>query len=366
MKRIFYIVSIALFQATIGFTQQRVQLSPSFLNISSDNRVKELLQQNIKNSPNNTQLAIAIIDGDNTKYLGIIRKNDTLFALNNKDNIFEIGSITKVFNSVLLSQFVFDKKVKLEETLQDHFDFTIKNGDKITLQNLVNHTAGFPKIPGNMTLLMMVNPNNPYKNYTPEYLEQYLKGDPTFTFTPGTKNLYSNLGTGLLGYILTKKSGKSYEELLQKFIFKPLEMYSSSTTINPNNPKLVRGRRNGKVVDNWDFTDALVGAGGIKSSVVDMEKFIRKNFENDVIYNLPQQQTFSVTENLKIGLGWHMYAKKDQLILWHNGATGGYRSCMTIIKNTKKAVVVLSNISAFQKDANNVDLLCFKLLKLLK
>jgi CubicO group peptidase (beta-lactamase class C family) len=208
---------------------------------------------------------------------------------------------------------------------------------------------------------------NPYKEYTVAMLQDYLKSEIALENKPGKVSAYSNLGVGLLGYILTEKTKKSYEDLLQEQILKPLEMNNTTTLLSKvDASKLVKGlKADGTENSNWDFTDALVGAGGMKSNVVDMGKFIRKNFKEDAVYNLPQQSTIKVNGMVQVGLGWHIITKEGRTVLFHNGGTGGYSSCMIIDKENKKAVMLLSNVSAFSPQNPKIDNLCFSLISLL-
>jgi CubicO group peptidase (beta-lactamase class C family) len=219
------------------------------------------------------------------------------------------------------SKQVHDNSLKLEDKLLATFPFSIENApegsEEITLQMLANHTSGLPGIPSNMISLMMVNQHNPYKDDTVELLESYFKDAMVLEHKPNTVNAYSNLGAGTLGYLLTKKSAMSYEDLLQQDILKPLSMSNSTTRRTEiDESQMVKCLYpDGNEVSNWDFTDALVGAGGIKSNAEDMVKFIRKNFEDDVVYNLPQKPTFSINENLEVGLGWHISTTKEGELL---------------------------------------------------
>lgn len=366
MKALFFTFILLLLSLGITscFSQEIPKATSNLDGKITNDSIRNIIEQNAEFFPEKTQVSIAIITKNNTEYIGVIRNQNTLKITDNKRNIFEIGSITKVFNSILFAHFIKEGKASKQETVQENFDFKLKEGGNITLEQLANHTSGLPRLPSNMTMLMMISPDNPYKSYKPEDLETYLKESVKLASTPGTKNAYSNLGAGLLGYILTKKSGKTYEELLQEIVFKPLNMAHSSTKIN-HKELLVKGYfKDGNVATNWDFTDALIAAGGIKSSLIDMEKFARKNFENDSVYSLPQEATFSLSEKRKVGLGWQILSEGNTL--WHNGGTGAYRSCMALNKTDKKAVVVLSNLSAFEKTSPNIDKLCFAIFKEIK
>ncbi len=330
----------------------------------SDKEVAQIIKKNVVNFPNNTQISIAIIDNEKTEYIGIIKKDDVFQIADNKNKIFEIGSITKVFTSILLSDLIRKEQATLSETLQNQFDFTLKNGGDIQLLQLANHTSGLPRITTNYETVDF-NPKDPYANYTPELLEAYLENEVVLNNSIGTKFEYSNLGMGLLGYILSEKAEQTYEDFIQKVIFQPLQMTNSTTLLsNVNETQLVSGLdANGNTTSNWNFTNASVGAGGIKSSIIDLEKFTRKNFEDDSVYNLPQTPTYTIDNGLTIGLGWHILNDEGFTILFHTGGTGGYRSILTMDKNNKKAVIVLSNVSAFNVNHEQIDQLCLSLLE---
>lgn len=364
---IFFFISVF---CSYNLSGQEIVKAKSNLSQSIENRdIVALIDRYTADFPNNTQLSIVLVDEDTSQFIGIIRLNDTLQITNNKEAIFEIGSITKVFTSVLFSKQVQKKNLALDDKMLSLFPFATNNGTdegkEITLKMLANHTSGLSKIPQNMFSQMLANQQNPYKNYTIELLEDYYKNWMVIENKPNTVNSYSNLGAGTLGYLLTLNAKKTYEELLQRDVFMPLRM-TSSTTLRSiiDETRLVKGLNpDGSVTSNWDFTDALVGAGGIKSNAVDMEKFIRKNFEDDEVYNLPQRPTFSVDQYLEVGLGWHISTREDGKLHWHNGATGGYRSCLVINKESKKAVLVLSNVSAFGNNSANIDNLSFELIQ---
>jgi CubicO group peptidase (beta-lactamase class C family) len=79
---------------------------------------------------------------------------------------------------------------------------------------------------------------------------------------------------------------------------------------------------------------------------------------------LTRTPTFTVNEKMKIGLGWHILkSDNEQELIWHNGGTGGYSSSMSININEKTAVIILSNVSAFNPEMKNIDELCFLLIK---
>lgn len=320
--------------------------------ITNQNYVK-ILENRLNKLPNNAQVAIALVHNGNIEYLGVTNENNVLKGMSNENNIFEIGSITKVFTGICLSELVASNKASLTETLQDQFDFQLKAGENITLQQLANHTSGLPVVATNIDEIQGYNPKDPYAVYSYENLKSYLQNYVTLNSASGTKYEYSNLATGVLGYVLAQKRNSTVEEMMQSIIFNPLGMNNTTTLLNKVEPsKLVEPRDiNGNVVSHWNFAEIASGAGSIKSSVTDMVKFIQKNFEDDAVYNLPQKVTYNKGNNQYLGLGWTIYKDDKFTIYIHDGATGGFSSILMFDKDKKIGAVILSNVGDYLSTA---------------
>lgn len=325
----------------------------------------ELVYKKTKTYPENTQLSIALIKNENVEFLGIKRVNDSIIQTQNRDKIFEIGSISKVFTSTLLSHFVVNEQLELNTPVENILDFDVATNQAITLKQLANHTSGLPRLPSNLNLFL-ADPNNPYKNYNEQDLQVYLKEKIGLKQPPGEKYEYSNLGAGLLAYLLGNLSNTSYEDMLQDIIFSKYNMPSSTTDITKLKHELVNGlNASGEKTSNWDL-NILAGAGAILSSAEDLSQFALAHFDDDTsTLQLSHQPTFTVNDKMKIGLGWHILKVDDSKneLIWHNGGTGGYTSSMALDLKAKNAVIILSNVSAFHKDNRKIDELCFELLK---
>ena len=320
--------------------------------------IAEIIYSKSKDFPNNTQLSIALIQNGKTVFYGIIKENDTIKPIQNQNQIFEIGSITKVFTSTVLASLVEDKKIKLTDNVNLFYLFTFNNDVKINFESLANHTSGLPRLPENLDLSNIINP---YKNYGKNEIDEYLKNLLKLENEPSKTYLYSNLGAGLLGYTLGLSQKTSFQKLLQNKVFDKYKMNNSFTSSQNLGNKLVKGLdANGKIVSNWDF-DVLVGGGGILSTTEDLAKFANAQFnpENKELA-LTRKPTFDINGNMKIGLGWHILKSENgKDLFWHNGGTGGYSSSMAVDVEDKTAVIILSNIS----NANDkIDALCFGLI----
>ena len=121
----------------------------------------------------------------------------------------------------------------------------------------------------------------------------------------------------------------------------------------------------GNEISSWDF-DALSGAGSIISCTEDLVKFALEQFDSSnkelALTHIP---TFTISDNMKIALGWHIITsvKTGKEYSWHNGGTGGYSSCMALELVTKNGVIILSNTSSADGE---IDKLCFGLLEKIK
>jgi CubicO group peptidase (beta-lactamase class C family) len=325
----------------------------------------EIIFENAKIFPNNTQISIALIQDGIINYYGIIRKVNAMSTIHNQNSVFGIGSISKVFTSTLLSNFVVDGEIKLTDNINDHFETTVSINTKISFIDLANHTSGLPRLPTNLDLTK-VNPQNPYEEYKEneikEYLSKYLE------LTNKGEYQYSNLGAGLLGYTLSKIENDTYESLLQNRIFSKYDMQNSTAQVNSIKGNLVRGLNNeGEEVPNWEFA-VLAGAGAIFSTVEDLSNFAISQFDNsNKELKLTREKTFEVNENMDIGLGWHILkSQAKNTWYWHNGAAGGYSSSIAIDVIAKNGIIILSNVSAFNPNMGNIDKLCFELMKTLE
>lgn len=275
--------------------------------------------------------------------------------------VYEIGSMSKVFTGILLGDAVTRKAMTLDQPIQellpDNVQLKIKE-QPILVRHLSTHTSGLPRMPSN---IKSSDPNNPYADYSTEKLHEYLdQYQPRLA--PETEVLYSNLGAGFLGNLLARRAGVSYDELLKQRIATPLKMPNTSVTLTPTMklrlaPPLLG---DGTPSFNWDF-DALVGAGGIRSTVDDMLRFLEAQLEPpagelgqaiDLAWKVHRRS--KQPGEFTMGLGWHL--AQDGQTRWHNGQTGGYHSMMLVSRDENVAVVVLSNTATGEVDRLAEDL----------
>jgi len=146
--------------------------------------------------------------------------------------VLRIGSITKQFTAVCIMMLVDEGKVSLDDEITQYIADYPTHGNKITIHNLLNHTSGIKSWDDLENFYLNIR-----KDYQPDDFMDLFKNEP-IDFKPGEQFKYSNSGYFLLGVIIEKVSGTTYEEFVNDRIFKPLGMknsyYGSHSRIIPN------------------------------------------------------------------------------------------------------------------------------------
>lgn len=336
-------------------------------------KVNEIANKYLSN-PNNVGLAIGIyrknINPEKKSvpeyfYFGEIKKNSGIKPDDN--TIFKVGSIGKTFSAMLLSYFITHKEYNV--TLNDYISkflpenikppyFKTRDGSEfeITLLDLATHFSSLPRTPPNIV---------PPPDYTIEKLNQYL--ETSFLKTkPGTAFLYSNLGFGVLGYIMTLIGKKSYQQLENEIFCNALGMNDTRIELNKEQQsRLATSYRKSRAKKfNVITSPGFYGSGGNYSTMNDMMKYLSYNlgFENVSINSLLDTLHAIRKDTGKpflkwMGLGWQIseiYNKPGTKFIWKDGATNGYTSYIAFDTKSKTGVVVLSNSSGASDIGNQI------------
>ncbi|MGO8788917.1 MAG: serine hydrolase domain-containing protein [Terriglobia bacterium] len=320
----------------------------------SNDEIRKILIERIDTFHQGVGIVVGVIGGHGRRIItyGSLEKGDPRPL--NGDTIFEIGSVTKVFTSLLLADMVQRGEVTLTDPVAKYLPPEVKmperGGRQITLVDLSTHTSGLPRGPSNFH---PKDPANPYADYTVEQLYQFLS---TYQLTRdiGSQVEYSNLGAGLLGHALALRAGMDYEALVHSRITGPLGMTSTGITLTPEMKARFAVGHNAqlKSVPNWDITPAQAGAGGMRSSANDMLTFLGANLGYVKSPLGPAMASMLSVRRPptgtpgpgQVGLGWLIVKLSDRdEIVFHTGGTGGYRSFIGYEARTGVGIVVLSN-----------------------
>lgn len=269
--------------------------------------------------------------------------------------IFEIGSITKTFTSILLADLVRDQIVSLDDPIikfrPQYENSTTLNGKPMTLRHLTTHTAGLPR--EDKALIKSVRQKksdklNPYENYSKDDLDTFFK---TYHLSKAEKFHYSNLGLALLADILEDVLGMPYVDAMYDRVCKPLGLHDTVFTLDEEQQtrQVLAYTKKDQLIPSLTV-DGMVGAGGLSSSMQDMIRFLEMNMGQIdhplevVLASTHQKQTVISKNKMEMGLGWLIeYNKKlNHPMIRTAGATVGFHSYAGFIKEEQLGIVVLS------------------------
>ncbi len=297
------------------------------LTVPGTDEIREILVKRIDQQKQAVGIVVGVIEpmGRRVVAYGNLANGDPRTV--DGDTIFEIGSVTKVFTSLLLADMVNRKEVTLDDPvakyLPEHVRMPERSGKAITPLDLSTHSSGLPRVPGNLN---PKDPTNPYADYSVDDLYQFLSGY-TLPRDPASEVEYSNLGGGLLGHILAHRAGTDYETLVRVRITEPLGMRDTGITLSSSIKQRMATGHNAMLapVANWDFP-TLAGAGALRSSANDMLTFLEAFLGYRESPLAPAMKAMlEVTRpvgktGFEIGLGWNILGE----IVWHDGGTGGF------------------------------------------
>ena len=267
----------------------------------------------------------------------------------NEKTIFEIGSITKLFTALLLSDMANRGEVSLDEPVAELLPagtrVPVRDGRAITLRDLASHYSGLPRRPANLRL--WGHPADPYAAYTVEKLYRFLATHELIR-TPGESWEYANIGFGLLGHALVLRAGASgYESLIRARILDPLRMDDTVIAIPSRLAANVAVGHDESLdpVSDWNF-DVLAGAGAFRSNLCDLLRFMDAGCDQGSPIASMIGPLITPRDQGGLELGPPLPPHPDGAIsLAHGGGTGGFRAFVRCIPEWKRGVAVLSNSS---------------------
>lgn len=350
--------------------------------INDTDLIKPELKEYIKNRIEigyNKGISIGIIDTTGINYYNYGSAFNTSKATPTKNTIYEIGSVCKIFTTSLYSILLDLGEVGEDDKVGDFFKRSELTGDirNIKLMDLATHTSGLPSFPSNLDINEPGNFSLGYKyNDFFDFLNDYKIPEERIYN-------YSNSGIALLAIILERITEKKYSQLLKEYIFDDLKMTNTFIEVpKEQQERFADGSSLGVEKEHWNLSPVFVPVGGLKSTGVDLIKFLSANMH---LVDYPHYNAMANAKDIKVkisdsessGIGWRIKEIDQQLILWHNGNTGGFSGFIGFNSSNSKGVVVLSNSNAnvneigwkllddnySLKDLKNH--VCFKLVKLI-
>jgi len=241
---------------------------------------------------------------------------------------FLLASVTKTFTATAIMQLHDRGLLNIDDPVSKYLP-AFPPGNKVKIRNLLTHTGGLPD----------------FMSYE-QALEKPLE------FEPGTRVSYSNIGYQMLGKIIEKVSGKSYEEYLKENVFEPVGMSSSGVDEDAS----LRERACGYLNSPDGFTSVgrsaakdAYSAGSLFSTIEDLFLWNRALESGKLVKPETLQLVFTpsrLTDGREgvFGLGWMIGRYKGLREIHHGGDITGFSTEVSRFPDQKFTVIVLSNI----------------------
>jgi ABC-type multidrug transport system ATPase subunit/CubicO group peptidase (beta-lactamase class C family) len=254
---------------------------------------------------------------------------------------YQIGSITKQFTAAAVLMLEEQGKLKITDRVYAHLPEAPAAWNDVRIFHLLTQTSGIPEILGFPELQRAIK-----LPHTPEQLVTMLSGKSP-EFAPGQRMKYSNSGYVLLGYIIERASGETYEQFLQKHIFNPLGMKDTGCEFTSDRvPGLAEGYFAGDQgptkADAVHMSNAF-SAGGMYSTTADLLRWEQGLFGGKVLSPLSLAKMLKPFKN-GYALGVTLHSVNGRRQIGHRGSTWGFASLLTYFPKSGMYVAVLSNL----------------------
>ncbi len=256
---------------------------------------------------------------------------------------YRIGSISKTFTATLIFKGIEANKLTLEDKLSSYFP-TVKNAEKITINNLLNHRSGIFNFTNSPAYVSWDT-----QKKTNEEMVQIISA-PNSDFEPGSKYAYSNSNYVLLGYILEKIYKKSLKDILNDQIIKPLGLKNTylGDKIEIGNNEVYSYRLISNQWEKQRETDMSIpaGAGAVVSNPTDLNLFINSLFDGKLVSQQSLSKMKALTDRYGYGLVPFQFEQKEGF--GHNGGIDAFTSMLFYFPEDKLSVSLISNGNAYE------------------
>lgn len=300
-------------------------------------------------------LSIAIVDRDRSLYSkGFGRLDIAEPTENNADALFHMASLTKPFVATAIMQLVEQGELSLDDPVVKHLPyFRMASGpyERITIRQMLSHVSGMPD-------------ESDYQWESPAFddgaLERYVRSlaGREMIADPEQKRVYSNVAFEVLGDVIAKVSGKTFEAYVADNILKPARM-ESSTLLNTEararqlaTPHVVNDRLAVVASDVFPYNRMHAPSSTLYSSASDMARWLRLQLNEGTLDGTTILQPSSLQEmrhghfaaaRNKVGLGWMLGEDEGEPIVFHEGRDTGFASFMIVYPRSGIGIALMGN-----------------------
>jgi len=283
-------------------------------------------------------------------------KNFSAHVLNDSNTIFQIGSITKQFTATIILRLQEEGKLSVRDKLDKYFP-QFKYAGEITIENLLTHTSGIYNYTNDIDegdSAIVCNP-------VAKQLVLDIMFKHKLDFKPGTQFRYDNSGYYLLGLIIEKVTGKSYEQNIRDIIFKPLQMnhslfdfkHSADTNVATGYQTLNDSVQKEASAWRWDSTVSYA-AGGIWSTTGDMYKWALAIAKKKIL-SADSWKTMLTPHLDKYGYGVFIDSLFGKRTISHGGGIPGFIADLDYYPAEDVTIILLNNKGWFDESLNGIN-----------
>ncbi|MCI0414635.1 serine hydrolase [bacterium] len=270
------------------------------------------------------------------------------------NTVFEIGSVTKVFTGLLLADMVNKREVDFADQVAKYLPASVRipslNRRSITFLDLATHTSALPFMPE----------QSGKADYSAADLYQFLAAYK-LRYDIGTKWEYSNIGYWLLSETLTSRAGRDYESLLRERVITPLKLANTDFILSPKMKEHLPGGHDAASqpappMSTIPVYSVMPAAGALFSTVNDLLTLLSVaiGYEHSPLAKAVALSVSTSRPVSKSGdeqaLGWTVIGKGNDQLIFRDGGTFGYSSCVMWDPVKRVGVAVLSNHAASVAD----------------
>jgi CubicO group peptidase (beta-lactamase class C family) len=301
-------------------------------------------------------LAIGVVEDGGLVYargFGVMKLGDAAAPVTT-ETLFHMASITKPLVATAVMQLVEHGKLDLDAPVAKYLPyFRLKDPryETITVRQMLTHTSGMPDV-------------TDYGWDKPEYddgsLERYVHSltGQGLRWQPGTKFAYSNMAFEVLGDLVAKLSGRSFEDYVEAEILKPVGMKSSSLLIKKTNPALLAAGHTlsagvARPIAHYPYNRAHTPSSNLHSNVNDMVRWMLVNIHRGELdgrrilkaatYDVIWRPAAAVPGSGNVGISWFLRELKGEPLIAHGGGDDGFLTYLIFSPTRGAGVVMMVN-----------------------
>ena len=270
------------------------------------------------------------------------------------DMVFELGSITKQFTAAAILMLQERGQLSVDDEITKYLPDYPTHGQKITLHHLLTHVSGIPSYTGMPEWRTRVR-----EDLTVQQLIDMFKDKP-LEFNPGEKWAYNNSAYILLGAVIEKVSGKSYEDFVEQEIFAPLGMkrsyYGHQREVVPGRVEGYDKEGEGYQIAEYISMTQPYAAGSLLSTLDDLALWAEalaggKVIKKESLERMTTPAKLTSGQSTKYAYGLGISDEEGTRVIEHGGGIFGFVTDLLHVPDRRLLVIVLSNNTSQDPEA---------------